>query len=125
MSNRPKIRAIWSWLILILGVIWIAGLSRTVWRLWQAKGRLDEAQKRLDELKAEGSRLREESEYVQSKEFIEGEVRDKLNMSYPDETTILLPPNVGRQVEQSNKSAITVKVPWWKRCWERVFGTRR
>lgn len=124
MSNKSRIKGIWLWLILILGVIWIVGLGRTVWRLWQAKGQLDEAQKRLDELKTEESKLQKESDYAQSKEFVEEEARDKLNMSYPDETVVLLPPNVGKQAGQSSKLAAAAQVSWWKRWWERVFGKK-
>ena len=59
--------------------------------LYQARGRVSEARLMLAEAEKENLELQKKMEEVNSDEFREKEVRDKLNRQLPGETVVLVP----------------------------------
>lgn len=109
----------------ILGVLVLLSLSlvRSVNRIREAKSEISEVQKRVDNLRRENEsmekRLREES----SSEFVEKQLRDKLNMVKTGEIVVILPdPEIVRTYAPKVEEKITTfPDPNWKK-WMKVFG---
>ena len=105
--------------ILIIGLGLIVNLSRDIWRLLKAGDQVKFAQQRLEEAEKEHQGLLEKEKYYQSEEFVEEEARNKLNMSRPEETVVILPPNVGELVGRVEAKEAEV-IPNWQQ-WFKLF----
>jgi len=107
-------------LMIIVSLSLIIHLSRDVLRLLKAGDQIRLAEQRVEELEREKRALLEKKNYYQSKEFVEEEARNKLNMARPGETIVILPPNfkelVGRR-EPKQRSPL----PNWQRWWRLFF----
>lgn len=106
-------------IIIVVGIGLIISLSRNIYRLLKAGDQVKLAQERLEELEIEHQELLELRDYYQSEEFIEKEARDKLNLSRPEETVVILPPNVGEIVGKITPSPAP-ELPNWRR-WLKLF----
>lgn len=105
-------------IIVIVGIGLIISFSRNIYRLLKAGDQVRLTQERLEKLEKESQELSKKKEYFQSQEFIEEEARNKLNMSKPEETVVILPPNVGETKETNLTSP--PKLPNWQR-WFKLF----
>ena len=83
-----------KWALLALGVYLIVNLSRNVWRLKKAGGRIEEAERRLRVLEEERRRLLQQKRELESDEFVEKEARGKLFMAKEGEVVVILPKEV-------------------------------
>lgn len=90
-----------AYIILILSLLFIISLLKNSWRLFHADERLKTARKKLVELKKENQTLQEKFQFYQSDQFIESQIRDKLQMAKPGETIIILPENLSRESSKS------------------------
>ncbi len=73
----------------------------------------------VEELTLKNKELKERLEYVKSEEFVEKEVRDKLNMAKENEVIVVLPEGLelrDQQLEASNEEDL----PNWQR-WLKLF----
>jgi hypothetical protein len=78
------------------------------------------AEEKVYQLEKEQQKLLEKRQYYQSEEFIEEEARNKLGLSRPGETIVILPPNVGEILGQ--KEGIPEKeIPNWQKWWKLFF----
>lgn len=109
-----------GFLILIVGFCLIISLSRDIWRLLRSSGQIRQAENELQTLQKENQVLSEKKGYYQSEEFIEEEVRNKLNMSRPGEVVVILPPNVEKLVGRVDEGEFQ-ETPNWKKWWELFF----
>jgi len=106
-------------IIVIIGTGLIISLSRNIYRLLKADDQVKLAQENLKKLEEEHQELLKKKEYYQSEEFVEKEARNKLNLSKPDETVVILPPNLGQTVEKIG-STPTRELPNWQE-WLKLF----
>jgi len=104
-------------LVLIVGGLIIFNLSQNISRLWQKRGQVGEGKQRLEELKIENRKLKGELEYVQSPEFIEKEVREKLGWAKEGEEVWVLPESI-REIREIGE--IREEKPNWKK-WLELF----
>ena len=74
-------------LLLILGY----SLSQQIYKSLKAGSRLDEEKERLISLQNKNSELQKKLQEVGTVQFIEGEVRNKLNLARPNETVVVIP----------------------------------
>lgn len=104
--------------IVTVGIGLIISLSRNIYRLLKAGDQVKLAQQRLEKVEKEHQELIKKKEYYQSEEFVEKEARNKLNMSRPDETVVILPPDIGQTEEIP--SIFPSEIPNWRR-WLKLF----
>jgi len=107
-------------LILIIGISLIVSLSRDILRLLKAGERIKLAEQKVSQLEKEQPELLGKRQYYQSEEFIEEEARNKLGLSRPGETIVILPPNVGEILGQKEKTS-EKEIPNWQRWWRLFF----
>ncbi len=114
-----------AYIILAFSLLFIISLLKNSWRLFHADERLKTANKKLVELKEENQTLQEKLQFYKSNQFIESQIRDKLQMAKPGETIIILPENLSRESsksgDESNKTTDKELSNWQK--WLRVFGS--
>lgn len=108
------------WLIIIFGVGLIIKLSLDIKRFIKAGDQVKQAEQKVQQLEEEQKRLKEKQEYYQSDEFVEEEARNKLNMAKPDESIVILPPNLSEVLGRQPKPA-TPEMPNWKKWWKLFF----
>ena len=106
-------------IIVIIGIGLIISLSRNIYRLLQAGNQVKLTEQNLEELEKEHQELQEQRDYYQSEEFIEEEARNKLNMSKPGETVVILPPNISGSSGETASSEIS-EIPNWRK-WFNLF----
>ena len=109
-----------KWILLALGIYLIVNLSRNVWRLKKAGGRIEEREKRLRVLEDERRRLLQEKRLLESEEFIEKEARDKLFMAKEGEVVVILPKEVEELKEKEVEKGREEELANWQK-WVRLF----
>ena len=117
-------RRIVSWLWVIAGVVLISRSASNIYRLWKAGERVTQAEGRLAGLKQENEQLNRELTELQTPEYMERLVREKLGYGRPGEVVLVVPDG---QVESGNPPAgraglkvESEKVPNWKQ-WRRLY----
>ncbi|PIS08798.1 hypothetical protein COT75_04945 [Candidatus Beckwithbacteria bacterium CG10_big_fil_rev_8_21_14_0_10_34_10] len=85
-----------SLLVFFLSFILIINLSRDVWRLYNSEERITKSQENLAKLKEENRELEELNKHYQSDEFLEEQIRNKLQMAKKGETIIILPEEISQ-----------------------------
>jgi len=116
------IRKITSYLILILAFFLVVGLVKDIWRLMHADERIHKAEKQLTSLKKENQQLAEKLDYYQSDQFLEEQIRDKLQMAKPGEKIVILPEDLGKVASEGQKFKKENQqlLPNWKK-WLELF----
>ncbi len=109
-----------SFTILIVGLSLIINLSRDIWRLSKSGNQIKVAQEKAKTLEKEHQDLLEKQKYYQSDEFVEEEARNKLGMSKPGETVVILPPNLSQVLGHSQAQALP-EIPNWQQWWQLFF----
>jgi len=92
-SQTLKIRLgkYWSYLLLILALLFVISLVRNIIKIVEAGKRIDEAKARVEKLKDENSQLKSKLSQVQSETFIEKQLRDRLGLAKEEEIIVVLP----------------------------------
>lgn len=128
MSIYKKIA---SYLALIFALVLIIGFFKDAWWLMHADERLKEAEDKLAEVKIENKKLQKKLEYYQSDEFLEEQVRNKLQMAKPGETVLILPEEINQGTSLLATSSASVAPSeeekedlanwkkWFKLFWQR------
>lgn len=80
-----------KYVAVILSVLLTISLARNVLRIQKAGGGVEKAKERVDKLTQQNQELKVKLEEVRSDEFIERQLRDKLNLTKEDEIVIVLP----------------------------------
>lgn len=95
-----------SYLVFIFALLLIVGLIKDSWRLMHADERIKETKEKLARLKEENKQLLEKLDYYQSNEFLEEQIRNKLQMAKPGETILILPEEInGKRLEEALTSS--------------------
>jgi cell division protein FtsB len=106
--------------LIVIGFYLIVSSVKDIWFLSQKGQEVEKAQKTLDKAVEEKQRLEKQLQYTESPDFVEKEARNKLGMSKPGETVIILPTNV-EQIVGSPEEPKKVEIPNWKK-WGILFG---
>ncbi len=104
----------------VFGLYLIVSLGRDVWFFWQREKEVGKHQLVLENLKGENEKLKEQYHSVQSPEFIEKEVREKLGLGRKGEMVVLIPEDLRRQAGQVREEDKGKVLPNWER-WRRLF----
>lgn len=100
-----------------ISIIIINNLIHSIYSLWQKRDLVTNAQKELKHQKLENQRLKSELSYIESKEFIEKEARDKLLLVKPGEELVIISDElIKKNKEEKGKE----NDPNWKK-WLQLF----
>jgi cell division protein FtsB len=108
-----------SLLIFLLSILLIINLTRDIYRLYRVRERIENTGEKLAQVEQENQELKEQKKYYQSDEFLEKEIRDKLQMSKPGEQIVLLPQNIGQKENGEEVEEKQEKQTWQK--WLELF----
>jgi len=93
-NQRFTVRHENGWLkavTLVIAWLIIISLARDVWRIRKGFGRITESEKRLEAEEARNLELKQKMELVQTEEFREKLIREKLNMQKEGEVVVIMP----------------------------------
>ena len=93
-NQRFMVRHENGWLkavALVIAWLIIISLARDVWRIRKGFGRITESEKRLEAEETRNLELKQKMELVQTGEFREKLIREKLNMQKEGEVVVIMP----------------------------------
>lgn len=100
------------------GIFFTISVVQKMWSIYRASGRLSRERAIVQQLEKENTDLQNKIKQAKSRDFIEKEARDKLNLAKPGETVLVLP-----QVASTQTATITYAndVPNWQAWWKLFF----
>jgi cell division protein FtsB len=103
---------------LFLGI----SLYRNFSNIKRSDERIEAARERVEDLKRENNRLKQELQEKQSEEFIEKELRDKLNLAKEGEIIVVLPDDevLRKLAPKETEEEEVLPDPNWKK-WFKLF----
>lgn len=111
-------RTIILFLVIVFALFFTTSVVKKMWSVYKAGGRLAREQATVDQLAKENEELKKSIDYAKSREFVEKEARDKLNLSLSGETVVVLPQV---QATASSNTVLAKNVPNWQRWWQLFF----
>ena len=80
-----------SFVFFSLSIVLIINLGRDIFRLIKSEERVARGEEKLGEIEQENSDLKKTKEYYKSDQFLEEQIRNKLQMAKPGEKVLILP----------------------------------
>ena len=120
---KAKMNKLVSWILILSFVGVLFTVLRNIQSLSRNKLRILEAQERLEKLEKEHEELEEKERAVQSTEFKEEQIRDKLGLVKEGEIIVVLPdPEIVKKFTPlPDVSEESKTVPNWKK-WVELFN---
>jgi cell division protein FtsB len=111
---------VWAAILLIL--VFSISLVRSVTKILEAKRRIKEEAAKVEKLKAENEEIRKKIEVVQTQEYLEKQMRDKLGLAKEGEMVVILPDEetLRKLVPEEIEEKETLPDPTWKK-WLKLF----
>ncbi len=106
--------------IVIVAIIILIGLMRQIASALSTDRRLNTLLEDVAEVEKENKNLKKELATAETYESVEEVARNNLNMSFPDETVIIVPESVIQKVLLPEEKPIEIKPPNWE-GWLRLF----
>lgn len=106
--------------ILLISFVILIGLARQIGWSLEAGKRLDASVDTISRLQKQNNDLKDKLVQAQSPDFIEELIRNKLNMSKPGETVVIISDSVINRVLGAQTPPVQVKIPNW-RLWLKLF----
>ena len=108
-------------IISVIIFVFIPSFLKNSWRFVKANKRIKETKARFIKIKEENKKLWHQLKYSQSDEFIERQIRDKLQIAKPGELVVVLPPDISTfSAEFINKKENKKRLSNWQK-WQRLF----
>jgi len=106
-----------DWVITIILVVLTVRLGADVVKLWRAGARVKDTEKELAVVQKETEALKKQLAEVQTPEFVEREVRDKLGYGKPGEEILILP--LQEESKLTETAGVNNEANWkkWWRLW--------
>lgn len=101
-------------IVAIISLIMVVTLSRSVYDLWRRKDIVSERQRVLRQAEEENRRFKQELAQVQTVEFIEKQVRDKLGLVRPGEAVVIVPKPADNVAAEETGPKLANWQKWWK-----------
>jgi cell division protein FtsB len=113
-----------TYIIMVLSLLMTIKLAKDIYWLWHTEDRLTKANKELAEAKKEQQGLKQALEEVESSQWWEKQIRDKLMMARPEETVVIVPEAIAsraaeRQTGEEGTGKEADLKPWQK--WWQLF----
>ena len=119
---KIKLKLYGNLLIILAVVLFVISLARNIFKIFEAKKRVEEIRQRVEKLKSENALLGKKLDEVKSQEYIEKQLRDKLGLAKEGETVVVLPDEeILRQIAtQTIEEEDYLPDPTWKK-WLKLF----
>jgi cell division protein FtsL len=108
-------------LVIIFAIGLFYGLIQQIYNSAGAGNRLSQTQIEVDKLKEENTKLKNELNSLQNLSYIETIARDKLLLSRPNETVVIINPKRIEEYLASQSAQPKEVLPNW-RGWLKLFG---
>lgn len=116
VSGASTAKKILYVLVVIVCILIINGLIQSIYDLWKKQDLVGSAREELVREKQKNQELKAQLVYVQSKEFVEEEARNKLFMVKPGEAGVIVPEELIKKKEEEK----AIVVPNWQQ-WINLF----
>jgi cell division protein FtsB len=127
MSEERGIHRIFIKIGLVVGVVIlffvVSAIHKETVKKNQIQAEIDKLRIEAEKTARENSMLHDKIEFLSSREYMETEARDKLNLKSPDEKVVIVKKNVAketiapaeptREIREENKISIANHVKWW------------
>lgn len=120
---EKQIKKIPNYLLLIFIFVLVLTLVRNIQKIQSANRKIRNTQEEVERLMKEQKELEEELSKVNSEEYIEKQLRDRLGMAKEGEIVIILPDEaiVKRFAPKLEDEQDSLPDPNWKK-WAKLFG---
>ena len=112
-------------LIVIISLICIViayNLLTQIFNALKSEERLSDAAQSLYNLEVKNKQLKQRLEEISSKDFIEEQARNKLNLSKLGETMVIIPDEKINEILGASESAQEKRLPNWLGWWKVFFN---
>lgn len=109
-------------IIIFISLTILLGLSRQIADALSISKRVDQSADEVSRLQDKNNKLHKKLSDVEKYEFIEKIARDKLNLSKPNETVIVIPDSTIDQVLRADQKLELPNIPNWE-GWFRLLLT--
>lgn len=111
-----------KYILLIVTIFLIVSMSRSTVKMLGKGKTIDDARKNVENLEKEQAGLLKLKEKVDSDQFVEKEARDKLGLTKPGDTVVVLPPDdvLRKFAPLDEKVSFVEEQPIYKR-WIKLF----
>lgn len=101
MISQPKQRSIimgnfWArflfWFLVILLIVLVASFLNSYKKMRSSLDKIESEKKKIENLEAKNAEVKRKLEAIESGEYIERQIRDKLGLSKEGEIVVILPP---------------------------------
>jgi cell division protein FtsB len=106
--------------IVIVAVSILTGLGKQIVTALDAGKRLEDEANKVTKLTERNTQLKKELAQAQSPDSVEKTAREELNLAKPEETVVVIPPELINQVLEENKPKVESKSPNWQ-GWLKLF----
>jgi cell division protein FtsB len=119
---RSKLRVYSNYFFIILIVFLMISLARNIVKTLDAQKKIDSKEKEISALEKKNEDLRKELSQVQSSQYTEAQLRDKLGLAKEGETVVVLPDKdiLKSLVPERSQEENTLPDPNWKK-WIKLF----
>jgi cell division protein FtsL len=100
--------------IIFLAILILVGLFKQINSALLASSRLDQAAEEVTKLQDKNRQLKNKLSEVQNPDFVEEVARDKLGLSRPNETVVVVPQEAINRVLAANIKIEEIKIPNWQ-----------
>lgn len=106
--------------IVIVAIIILIGLVRQINAALGSDKRLEQILDNVSKLEKENKDLKKQLVEAETYDSVEEVARNDLNMSFPDETVVIVPEELIQKILRPQEKPIEIKVPNWE-GWLRLF----
>lgn len=106
-------------IFLIMSILY--GLGNQIMAAINSGDRLETSAVELDHLQQENRLLTKQLQQVETIDFIEEQMRNKLNLAKPDETVVIIPEaTIEKVLQQQQPKQPEITIPYWQ-GWLNLF----
>ncbi len=122
-SAKGKLKSYWRYFMIFVVFLALLSLIRNVLKVSRANKQIHDAQVKVEDLRLENENFKAEVEHLESEEFVEKQIRDKLGLAKEGEIIVVLPEDeilrklAPRRIEEEQ----ILPDPNWKK-WIQLFG---
>lgn len=119
---KERLRGYWGYLIVFVSILLLFSLLKNLTKISEIKKSIQKEEGKLEKLKKENERLKRQALEVESAEFIERQLRDKLGLARKGEIVLVLPDEetLRKLAPEIPEEEETLPEPNWKK-WLKLF----
>lgn len=121
-SIKEKLKSYSEYLLILLSILLVISLTRNILKIRGADKKIEDAKRGLEDSRVESQELKVEIEALQSDEYIEKQLRDKLGLARESEIILVLPEEeiLKKLAPRKENEEEALPDPLWKQ-WLNLF----